>query len=101
MARGVYLGMVVAVIGLTAGSQAAAAPATPISRGADVKFTVGGTAKESMVVAEGLGVRITKRVGPETVRIRIEAAKDTVDVEATAKGTLRLSRRGQSVDINM
>jgi hypothetical protein len=92
--------MVVMVCAVSGASRVGAAPA-PIHRGADVKFTVGGSAKESVVTAEGLGVRITKRVGPETVNIRIEALKDIVDLEASAKGGVRLSRRGRSVAINM
>jgi hypothetical protein len=84
----------------TGGSRVAAAPA-PIHRGADVKFTVGSTPKESTVVAEGLGVRVTKRVGPETVKIKLEAAKDVVEISATAKGLVRVARRGQIVEINM
>jgi hypothetical protein len=94
------MGMTLAMLVFTSGSRAAAAP-TPIYRGADVKFTLGGTPKESTVVAEGLGVRVSKRVGPDAVKIRIEEAKDVVDISANAKGLVRVARRGQSVDINM
>ena len=100
MARGVSVGVVVAMFAITGASRVAAAP-SPIHRGADVKFTVGGSTQESVVTAEGLGVRITKRVGPESVRIRIESAKDVVDVQANANGGVRLTRGGRMVDVNM
>ena len=100
MARGVCVGMVAAMLVLTGGSRVVAAP-PPIYRGADVKFTLGGTPNESTVVAEGLGVRVTKRVGPDTVKIRIEVAKDAVDLEAKAGGSVRLSRRGKAVTMNL
>lgn len=100
MARGLCVGMVLSMFVVMGASRVAAAP-SPIYRGADVKFTVGGSPQESTVVAEGLGVRVTKRIGPEIVKIRIEVAKDIVDLEATAKGDVRLSRRGRSVAINM
>ena len=92
MARGLYVGMVVGVLALTGGSRVLAGP-SPIDRGAEVKFTTGGSLDESTVSAEGLGVRVSKRVGRDTVRIRIEAAKDIVDLEAKSGGTVRLSRR--------
>ena len=100
MARGLSVGMVVAVLVFTGGSRVLAAPA-PIYRGADVKFTTGGTPNESTVVAEGMGVRVTKRVGPETVKIRIEVARDVVDLDARAGGTVRLSRGGRAVTMNL
>lgn len=100
MVRRLSVGMVVMVCAVSGASRVGAAPA-PIHRGADVKFTVGGSAKESIVTAEGLGVRITKRVGPETVNIRIEAGKDRVDVQATAKGSVRLTRAGKTVEVSM
>ena len=99
LVKGAGVGMVMALVAVTGGSRAQAAPST-IYRGADVKFTLGGTTKESTVVAEGLGVRVTKRVGPETVKIRIEVAKDIVDVAASATGSVTLSRRGKTVTIN-
>lgn len=82
------------------GSRVLAAPG-PIYRGPDVKFTLGGSARESTVVAEGLGARITKRIGAETVKIRVEAAKDVVEVDAVSAGVVRLSRHGKTVTINM
>jgi hypothetical protein len=85
---------------ITGASRVGAAP-SPIDRGADVRFTIGGSAQESVVTAEGLGVRVVKRVGPETVKIRIEAARDVVDVQANAKGTVRVTRGGKTVDVNM
>jgi len=100
MARGVSVWMVLGMFTVMSGSRVEAA-STPIHRGGDVKFTLGGSARESTVTAEGLGVRVTKRVGPETVKIRIEVAKDAVDVDATAKGIVRLARRGNAVEINM
>jgi hypothetical protein len=100
MARGVCVGLVVTMFAITGASRVAAAP-SPVHRGADVKFTVGGSTKESIVTAEGLGVRVTKRVGPDTVRIRIEAAKDVIDVQASATGNVRLGRGGRTIDINM
>jgi hypothetical protein len=92
--------MVIALVLATSGSRAQAAPA-PIDRGADVKFTLGGTPKESTVVAEGLGVRITKRIGAETVKIRIEAPNDVVEVDAAAGGDVRIARHGKAVRLNM
>jgi len=100
MARKLCVGMVLGMLVFTSGSRVAASPA-PIYRGADVKFTLGGTPKESTVVAEGLGVRVSKRVGPDAVKIRIEEAKDAIDISANAKGLVRIARRGQSVEINM
>jgi len=100
LVRGVGVGMVMAMVLINGGSRVYAAP-SPIYRGADVKFTLGGTAKESTVVAEGLGVRITKRIGAETVKIRIETAKDAVDIVAVAAGTVRLTRHGKSVTMSM
>lgn len=104
MARGLFVGlgkvMVIAVMLATSGSRVQAGPA-PIYGGADVKFTLGGTAKESTVVAEGFGVRITKRIAADTVKIRVETAKDAVDVEAMAGGTLRLSRHRTSIVLNL
>jgi hypothetical protein len=90
--------MVAAVFLIAGGSRVQAAPA-PIYRGADVKFTLGATPNESTVVAEGMGVRITKRIGREIVKIRIETATDIVDLEANAKGSVRLARRGRAVVI--
>jgi hypothetical protein len=92
--------MVVAMVTVTGGSRVLAAPA-PIYRGADVKFTLGGSPTESTVVAEGLGVRVTKRIGPETVRIRIESGRDVVEVDANAAGQVRLARRGKAVTLHM
>ena len=66
-----------------------------------MRFTAGGTDKESTLTAEGLGVRVSKRVGPKTVKIRIEVANDAIDVDATAGGAVRLARRGKSVSLNM
>jgi hypothetical protein len=83
------------------GAPRVAAAPPPIYRGSDVRFTLGGSSAESTVVAEGLGVRVTKRIGPEIVKIRIEVAKDVVDVEASAKGSVRLSRRGKSLVMTM
>lgn len=100
MARQVCLGMVMAMVLGTTGSRVEAA-SSPIYRGPDVKFTLGGSASESTVVAEGLGVRVTKRIGPETVKIRIESATDVVSVDAVAGGSVRLARRGKSVTIKM
>lgn len=104
MARGLVgnaaLGLVMALTLFDGGSRVYAAPA-PIYRGADVKFTLGGSAKESTVVAEGAGVRVTKRIGPETVKIRIETAKDIVDLDAVAGGEVRLSRRGKTVAMSL
>ena len=99
MARGLYLGMVLSVCVVMSASRVMAAP-TPIYRGADVKFTLGGSPMESTVVAEGLGVRVTKRIGPEIVKIRIEVAKDVVDLDANSKGNVRLSRRGRTLTFN-
>jgi hypothetical protein len=100
MARGLSVGMVLSVFVVMSASRVMAAPA-PIYQGADVKFKLGGSATESTVVAEGLGVRVTKRIGPEIVKIRIEVAKDAVDLEANSKGHVRLSRRGRTVTLNM
>jgi len=100
MARGLCVGMVMAMFVLTTGSRVVAGPA-PIYRGADVKFTFGATPNEATVVAEGLGVRITKHVGREVVKIRIEVPKDVVDLEANAKSEVRVSRRGRSALISM
>jgi len=100
MARGLYVGIVWSVFVVMSASRVMAAP-VPIYRGADVKFTLGGSATESTVVAEGLGVRVTKRIGPEIVKIRFEVAKDVVDLEANAKGLVKLARHGRSVVINM
>jgi hypothetical protein len=100
MARGLYVGIVLSVFGVMSASRVVAAPA-PIYQGADVKFKLGGSPTESTVVAEGLGVRVTKRIGPEIVKIRIEVAKDVVDLEANAKGLVKLARRGRSVVLNM
>jgi len=99
MARGLYVGMVLSVFVVMSASRVIAAPA-PIYRGADVKFTLGASPKESTVVAEGFGVRVTKRIGPEIVKIRIEVAKDAVDLEANSKGNVRLSRRGRTLTFN-
>ena len=92
--------LVVTVVLAMGGSRVLAAP-SPIYRGADVKFTLGGSPKESTVVAEGLGVRISKRIGAETVKIRIETAKDAVEIDAVAGGTVRLARYGKAVTMNM
>jgi hypothetical protein len=100
MARRLFVGMVVAMFVMAAGSRALAAPA-PIYRGSDVKFTIAGTPKESTLIAEALGARVTKRVGREIVKIRIEAAKDLVDLEANANGKVRMSRRGRTVVIDL
>jgi hypothetical protein len=100
MARGLYVGMVLSVFVVMSASRVMAAP-SPIYRGADVRFTLGGSPTESTVVAEGLGVRVSKRIGREIVKIRIEVAKDIVDLEANAKGQVRLARRGRSVVLNM
>ena len=100
MARGLCVGMVLSMFVVMGASRVTAAP-SPIYRGSDVKFTVAGSSTESTVVAEGLGVRVTKRIGPEIVKIRIEVAKDIVDLEANAKGNVRLSRRGRSIAMNM
>lgn len=98
MARGLCVGIVMAMFVIAGDARVLAAP-VPIDRGADVKFTLGKTAAESTVVAEGLGVRITKRVGPEIVKIRIEVPKDVVELEARPSGDVRVSRRGQSLVI--
>ena len=100
MVRGLSIGVVVSMLIVSSGSSVAAGP-PPIHRGTDVRFTAGGTAKESTLTAEGLGVRVSKRVGPETVKIRIEVANDAIDVDATAGGAVRLARRGKSVSLNM
>src|SRR5262245_34026161 len=100
MVRGLSIGVVVSALIVSSGSIVAAGP-PPIHRGADVRFTAGGTVKESTLTAEGLGVRVSKRVGPETVKIRIEVANDAIDVDATAAGTVRLARRGKTVSLNM
>src|ERR1044071_3070887 len=100
MARGLGVGMVLSMFIVMGASRVAAAP-VPIDRGGEVKFRLGGSPTESTVVAEGLGVRVIKRIGPEIVKIRIEPAKDIVDLEASAKGGMRLSRRGRSIAINM
>lgn len=100
MARGLYVGMVLSVFVVMSASRVMAA-SSAIYRGADVKFTLGASPKESTVVAEGLGVRVTKRIGPEVVKIRIEVAKDAVDLQADAKGQVRLSRQGRAVVLNM
>jgi hypothetical protein len=92
--------MVASMFVLMGASRVIAAP-SPIYRGSDVKFTLGGSVAESTVVAEGLGVRVTKRIGPEFVKISIEVANDVVDVDANATGRVRLSRRGRSVTLNM
>lgn len=98
MARRLCVGMVAAVFLIAGASRVQAGPAA-IYRGADVKFTLGSTPTEATVIAEGLGVRITKRVGREIVKIRIESADDIVGLEASAKGTVRVSRSGRSVMI--
>ena len=100
MVRGLSIGVVVSMLIVSSGSSVAAGP-PPIHRGADVRFTTGGTATESTLTAEGLGVRVSKRVGPETVKIRIEVASDAIDVDASAGGEVRLARRGKSVSLNM
>ena len=100
MVRGLSIGVVVSMLIVSTGSRVTAGPA-PIHRGADVRFTMGGTTKESTLTAEALGVRVSKRVGPETVTIRIEAANDAIDVDATVGGSVRLARRGKSVSLNM
>jgi hypothetical protein len=100
MARKLWVGMMLAMLVFNTGSRVAASP-VPIYRGADVKFTLGGTSRESTVVAEGLGVRVSKRIGPDTVKIRVEVEKDAVEISANAKGLVRVARRGQSVEINM
>ena len=100
MVRGLSIGMVVLTLIVSSGSRVVAGPA-PIHRGADVRFTMGGTTKESTLTAEGLGVRVSKRVGPETVTIRIEVANDAIDLDANARGAVRLARRGKSVSLNM
>jgi hypothetical protein len=99
MVRGLSIGVVVSMLLVSSGSSVAAGPA--IHRGADVRFTAGGTAKESTLAAEGLGVRVSKRVGPETVKIRIEVANDAIDIDANAGGAVRLARRGKSVSLDM
>lgn len=99
MARGLYVGMVLSVFVVMSASRVMAAPA-PIYQGADVKFKLGGSPTESTVVAEGLGVRVTKRIGREIVKIRIEVANDVVDLEANSKGNVRLSRRGRTLAFN-
>ena len=100
MARGVSVGVVLMLFAITGASRVGAAP-SPIHRGSDVKFTIGGSTQESVVTAEGVGVRVVKRVGPDTVKIRIETAKDLVDVQANAKGSVRLTRGGKTVEVNM
>jgi len=100
MVRGLSIGVVVSMLIVSSGSRAAAGP-PPIHRGADVRFTAGGTTKEATLTAEGLGVRVSKRVGPDTVKIRIEVANDAIDVDANAKGAVRLARRGKSVSLDM
>lgn len=100
MVRRLSIGVVVLMVIVSGGSRVAAGPA-PIHRGADVRFTMGGTAKESTLTAEGLGVRVSKRVGPETVKIRIEVAGDALDLDANARGAVRLARRGKSVSLDM
>jgi hypothetical protein len=100
MVRGLSIGVVVSMLIVSSGSRVVAGPA-PIHRGADVRFTMGGTTKESTLTAEGLGVRVSKRVGPETVKIRIEVANDAIEVDATVGGAVRLARRGKSVSLNM
>ena len=100
MVRKVSIGAVVSMLIVSSGSGVAAGP-PPIHRGADIRFTAGGTSTESTLTAEGLGVRVSKRVGPETVKIRIEVANDAIDVDAAAGGAVRLARRGKSVSLNM
>jgi len=100
MVRGLSFGVVVSMLIVSSGSRVAAGP-PPIHRGADVHFTAGGTPTESTLTAEGLGVRVSKRVGPETVKIRIEVANDAIDLDANAKGAVRMARRGKSVSLNM
>ena len=99
MVRKVSIGAVVSMLIVSSGSSVSAGP--PIHRGADIRFTAGGTPTESTLTAEGLGVRVSKRVGPETVKIRIEVANDAIDVDAAAGGAVRLARRGKSVSLNM
>jgi hypothetical protein len=92
--------VIVSMLIVSSGSNVVAGP-SPIHRGADVRFATGGTPAESTLTGEGLGVRISKRVGPETVKIRIEVANDAIDIDASAKGAVRLARRGKSVVLNM
>lgn len=100
MARGLCGGMVLAVAALLTEPGVGAAP-LPIHRGGDVRFAVGQEAGESTLTAEGMGVRISKRVGPERVRIRVETKGDMVDLETDAMLRVKVSRRGKSVVLQM
>ena len=100
MVRRLSIGVVMSMLIVSSGSRVSAGP-TPIHRGADVRFTSGGTSTAPTLTAEGLGVRVSKRVGPETVKIRIEVANDAIELDANAKGAVRLARRGKSVSLNM
>jgi hypothetical protein len=84
MVRGLSIGVVVSMLIVSSGSRVRRAAADSSRRGR--AFTAGGTTKEATLTAEGLGVRVSKRVGPETVKIRIEVANDAIDVDANAKG---------------
>lgn len=100
MARGLCVGSVLVITMLSGQVRAGGGPA-PIHTGGDVRFASGLANNESTLTAEGLGVRVSKRVGQEKVRIRIETRGDAIDLETDAMLRVKVSRRGRSVSLQM
>ncbi len=60
-----------------------------------VTFTLAASTGESTLLAEGPGIRFEKRVTPERVTIRVEAAGDVLEFEADNRGAVKMGRRGK------
>ncbi|MDP2322972.1 MAG: hypothetical protein Q8N51_02970 [Gammaproteobacteria bacterium] len=98
MDRRSWLGMAVltGVMALSAGPVAAGT--TPART---TKFTPGWVKGEPTLRVEGRGVTFFKRVGPDKVSLRIAVTGEVIELEANTGGTVRVSRQGQSVSVQM
>lgn len=96
MGRTLWLGFVVmaAVVMPTAWPEAAPRTTEPI-------FTMGWVKDEPTLRAEGRGVKFFKRVGRDSVSMRIDVPGDSVELEASTNGSVRVGRKGRFLRLQM
>jgi hypothetical protein len=98
MSRKLLFGIAM-VAGLSiSGTQPEAAPLKPASQTKLSSTTVNG---QTVLRAEGNGVKFFKRVDKSQVVISLEAARDHIDLEVKMDGQVRVVRNGQVLKVSL
>lgn len=97
MERKLLLGVVMLAALATPSAWPEAAP----RQAGETTFTMGWENEQPTLRAEGRGVKFFKRVGRDTVSLRVEVPGDVIELEAGTNGTVRVGRGGRVLRLQM